>query len=68
MIGRDFYKRLRLLNGRSETIRTRFELNQGGQLIEHITLETHDRPTPGAPWPGTSIPSGRGINWTPKKP
>jgi hypothetical protein len=47
MIGRDFYKRLRLLNGRSETIRTRFELNQIGQLVEHVTVETHDRPTAG---------------------
>jgi hypothetical protein len=44
MIGRDFYKQLRLLNGRSETIRTRFELNQDGQLVEHVTLETHDKP------------------------
>ena len=47
MIGRDFYKRQRLLNGRSETIRTRFELNQAGQLVEHVTVETHDRPAAG---------------------
>jgi hypothetical protein len=48
MIGRDFYKRLRLLNGRSETIRTRFELTHAGELVEHVTLETHDNPTPGS--------------------
>lgn len=44
MIGRDFFKRLRLLNGRTETIKTRFELNQAGQLVEHVTLQTFDRP------------------------
>jgi hypothetical protein len=46
MIGRDFLKRLRLLNGRSETIRTRYELSRTGRLVEHVTLETHDPPTP----------------------
>lgn len=45
MIGRDFYKRLRLLNGRSETIRTRFEFNSAGRLVEHVTVETHDPPS-----------------------
>ena len=44
MIGREFVKRLRLRHGRIETIRTRFELNKGGELVEHITVETHDRP------------------------
>jgi hypothetical protein len=43
MLGRDFFKRLRLLKGRSEIIKTRFELDKSsGKLIEHVTLETHD--------------------------
>ena len=42
MIGRTFYKRLRLLNGSSETVTTRFELDEAtGQLIEHVTMQTH---------------------------
>lgn len=45
MIGREFRKRMRLLNGRSETITWRFELDQVGRLVEHVELETHDRPT-----------------------
>jgi hypothetical protein len=45
MIGREFRKRVRLLLGRSETITTRFELTNEGQLVEHIALETHDRRT-----------------------
>ena len=45
MIGREFRKRLRLLQGRSETITTRFELDDGGNLVEHVSLETHDRRT-----------------------
>jgi hypothetical protein len=45
MIGREFRKRLRLLRGRSETITTRFELTDQGQLVEHVSLETHDRRT-----------------------
>ena len=45
MIGREFRKRLRLLQGRSETITTRFELTDGGHLIEHVSMETHDRRT-----------------------
>lgn len=45
MIGREFRRRLRLLQGRSETITTRFELNDDGELIEHVSLETHDRRT-----------------------
>lgn len=43
MIGREFRKRLRLLQGRSETITTRFELTDAGCLVEHVSLETHDR-------------------------
>jgi len=43
MIGREFRKRLRLLQGRSETITTRFELTDTGHLVEHVSLETHDR-------------------------
>jgi hypothetical protein len=45
MIGREFVKQLRLRHGRIETIRTRFELNKVGKLVEHITVETHDSPT-----------------------
>ena len=45
MIGREFRKRVRLLLGRSETITTRFELTDEGNLIEHVCLETHDRRT-----------------------
>ena len=45
MIGREFKKKLRLLNRRHETIKTRFELNKAGSLVEHVELETHDRPT-----------------------
>ena len=45
MIGREFRKRVRLLLGRSETITTRFELTDEGRLIEHVSLETHDRRT-----------------------
>jgi len=45
MIGREFRKRLRLLQGRSETITTRFELTDAGRLVEHVSLETHDRRT-----------------------
>ena len=45
MIGREFRKRLRLLQGASETITTRFELTDQGRLVEHVSLETHDRRT-----------------------
>ena len=45
MIGREFRRRLRLLQGRSETITTRFELTDTGHLVEHISMETHDRRT-----------------------
>ena len=45
MIGREFHKRLRLLEGRTETITTRFELTDAGYLVEHVSLETHDRRT-----------------------
>ena len=49
MIGRQFIKHLRLLNGRHETIKTRFELEEG-KLVEHVVIQTHDRPasTPAA--------------------
>ena len=48
LIGRTFYKRLRLLNGRSETVTTRFELDEvTGQLVEHVTMQTHDAPFQG---------------------
>jgi hypothetical protein len=43
MIDREFTKRIRLLNGRHETIKTRFEL-EAGRLVEHVVLETFDRP------------------------
>ncbi len=49
MIGREFRRRLRLLQGRSETITTRFELTAGGRLVEHVCLETHDRRTGNRP-------------------
>jgi len=45
MIGREFRRQLRLLQGRSETITTRFELTDTGHLVEHISLETRDRRT-----------------------
>lgn len=44
MIGREFVKRLRLLYGRHETIKTRFEIQPGGKLVEHVELQTHDMP------------------------
>jgi hypothetical protein len=42
VLGREFVKRIRLLLGRTETVRTRFELKDDGRLVEHVTLETHD--------------------------
>jgi hypothetical protein len=43
MIGRTFYRRVRLLNGRSETVTTRFEIDEAtGQLVEHVTMQTND--------------------------
>jgi hypothetical protein len=42
MIGREFTKRIRLLYGRHETIKTRYEL-EAGQLVEHVELQTFDR-------------------------
>ena len=44
MIGREFTKRIRLLHGRHETIKTRYELSESG-LVEHVVLQTFDRPT-----------------------
>jgi len=43
MIGREFVKHLRLLARRSEIIRTKFQLNEQGKLVEHVTVETHDQ-------------------------
>jgi hypothetical protein len=43
MIGREFTKKIKLLNGRHETIKTKFELAEG-QLVEYVELETHDKP------------------------
>jgi hypothetical protein len=45
VIGREFVKHLRLRHGRIETIRTRFEFSNQGRLVEHVTVETHERPT-----------------------
>jgi hypothetical protein len=45
MIGREFIKHLRLRHGGIETIRTRFELNKDGVLVEHVRVETHYGPT-----------------------
>ena len=50
MTGRTFYKRLRLLNGRSETVTTRFELDEAtGHLVEHVTMQTHNARLQGIP-------------------
>jgi hypothetical protein len=43
MLGREFVKRIRLLMGRTETVKTRFDLNENGVLTEHVVLETHDK-------------------------
>ena len=43
MIDREFTKRIRLLNGRHETIKTKFQL-EADRLVEHVVLETFDRP------------------------
>ena len=62
MIGRVFVKRLRLLFGRSETIKTRFELDKAGRLVEHIIVETHDPPAPGSTGiPPVPRPQRKGI-------
>ena len=42
MLGREFVKRIRLLLGRTETVKTWFELKPDGVLVEHVSLETHD--------------------------
>jgi hypothetical protein len=42
MLGREFVKRIRLLMGRTETVRTRFDLNNDGVLVEHVVVETSD--------------------------
>jgi hypothetical protein len=53
-------KRIKLLFGRTETIKTTFELNKAGQLVENIVVETHDPPKPGAV--GTPDPDARRSN------
>jgi len=45
MIGREVRKWLRLHQGRSETITTRYELDKAGRPVEHVTLETNDSRT-----------------------
>lgn len=61
MIGREFVKRLRLLHGRSEIVKTRFELDKAGRLVEHVTVETHHKPSvaPLATSRGAAPPSRR---------
>jgi hypothetical protein len=55
IIGRTFYKRLRLPNGRLECVTTRFEVDEAtGQLVEHVTMQTH-----GARWDGGAERSTR---------
>lgn len=56
MIGRDFFRHLKLLNGRTETVRTRWELNEAGQLVEHVFVwvEANDK----APQGTTGAPRG----------
>jgi hypothetical protein len=50
IIGRTFYRRLRLLNGGSQTVTTRFELDEAtGQLVEHVTMQTHGARFQGTP-------------------
>jgi hypothetical protein len=44
MLGREFVKRIRLLMGRTETVKTRFDLDEDGALVEHVIVETHDKP------------------------
>jgi len=58
MIDRTFFKRLRLLAGRSETITTRFELDGTGRLVEHVTVQTFD-----------ALPAGttRPPAWAPRR-
>jgi hypothetical protein len=59
MIDREFTKRIRLLAGRHETIKTRFELSDAMGLVEHVELQTHDRPSHAASpatSPGQSAP------------
>ena len=44
MLGREFAKRIRLVMGRTETVKTRFDLDKNGALVEHVIVETHDKP------------------------
>jgi hypothetical protein len=66
MIGREFLKRLRLLNGRSETIKTRYELDKAGRLVEHVTVETHDPGTGTARSPADPPQAHRGSRRRPQ--
>jgi hypothetical protein len=49
MIGREFVRRLRWSHGRIETVTTRFELDEQGQLIEHVIMEVQERPLAAPP-------------------
>lgn len=64
MIGREFVRRLRWSHGRIETVTTRFELDEQGRLIEHVTLEVQERPaftaTPAAPQARSPAPALQG--------
>jgi hypothetical protein len=42
MLDRNFYRRVRLLRGREESISFRFELDEDDQLVEHVTVEVPD--------------------------
>lgn len=42
MLGKDFVRKLKLLNGREELVTTRWETTQD-MLVEHITLEVPGR-------------------------
>ena len=43
IIGRTFYQRLQLPNGRLECVTTRFEVDEAtGLLVEHVTMQTHE--------------------------
>lgn len=64
MIGREFVRRLRWSHGRTEIITTRFELDEQGQLIEHVTVEVQERPAfttpPAAPPARSAAPALQG--------
>jgi hypothetical protein len=64
MLNREFVKRIRLLLGRTETVKTRFELKEGGVLIEHVSLETNDPPPPES---GRTSPGAAGVRTAPAR-